>query len=324
MHGLCKCNVLEVSKGLLGQRQVALGIAGCRSQPAVMVILCMQKYSMVTCISLPAIVPPGNFQRVQQQDATRSVWAQVAVCCFEHTWCRSCRCWSSSARCTARRSFPLLACWLSTLRTCMSTDAIIPIQAGRLEQDMPHNLLVEHVRTCFAYLLLQGLYARLKSHVLLLHICRGCCVLSLCNLPICKTKYIARVTTTEDARRARVCNKWSTGKHAKDLHTSVAPARSSWNGAAARGIADLLMTSPSDLKISPCHTYTYHHLGAAQQWVASASYVVDMLMIAGKQCQLDVGANPNVSRPTAAVTRLKPPEAQRDTKLIAAAAAQHH
>ena len=46
MHPSCVPNLLEVSQRLLYQRQALLGISGCCSQPAVMVVLRMQKHRM--------------------------------------------------------------------------------------------------------------------------------------------------------------------------------------------------------------------------------------------------------------------------------------
>ena len=89
------------------------------------------------------------------------------------------------------------------LRTCMLTDAKVPMQAGRLDsQDLPLVLPVEYIHTLlllmmcksvmtshhFAHLLLQVLYAHLETHMLLLHLCSSCCVLSLCTLSTCRSK----------------------------------------------------------------------------------------------------------------------------------------
>ena len=67
MHPSCVPNLLEVSQRLLYQRQALLGISGCCSQPAVMVILRMQKYSMVDCIKPASHSAMGNSNGVQRE-----------------------------------------------------------------------------------------------------------------------------------------------------------------------------------------------------------------------------------------------------------------
>ena len=60
-------NLLEVSQRLLCQRQAALRIYGCCSQPAVMVMLRVQKYSMVDCMKPASHSAMGNSNGVQRE-----------------------------------------------------------------------------------------------------------------------------------------------------------------------------------------------------------------------------------------------------------------